>query len=148
MTCRNPECRDGRTPGLIARGLGNAKTPVLGAKMTWGWVPCPACNDDPNARNAGVSFKLVHRSSEEMERRRQLADEKAPYKQEAPIAKSLGLLKVTAPAATADHSAQMAKLLEQVTKLTEQVSELLAENRQLRKQLEARPVSVTQAMVQ
>jgi ABC-type transporter Mla subunit MlaD len=75
------------------------------------------------------------------------------YKGELPIAKSLGSLKVSAPvpavpALAPDHSAQLGKLIEQVTALTGQVSELLAENRQLRKQLEARPASEAQAPLQ
>lgn len=137
-SCRNPECREGLTPGIVIRGRGNAKLPVLGQIQTWGWVRCRSCNASDEDQKNGAIYKHVERSREEIAMRAARATNKETYKAESAVAKGLGSIRSATAAPPPSSSAQLDKLLEQVTKLTEQVTELLGENRALRKQLEAK----------
>lgn len=140
MACCNPECRNGFTPGVIAAGRGNAKIPILGATMRWGWVNCRACSP----KDKDPAYVHVQRLPAEIQERARMADAKSPYDQAKAAQKQLEAVKATAPLPSAPASsapasgAQFDKLLSQVSKLTDQVTELLAENRELRKRLDAR----------
>lgn len=140
MACRNPECRNGFTPGVIAAGRGSAKVPLLGATMRWGWVNCRACSP----KDKDPSFILVQRTPAEIQERARMADAKATYDHAKATQKQLEAVKAATPvpaaptiAASASNQ-QLDKLLTQVGKLTDQVTELLNENRELRKKLDAR----------
>lgn len=133
--CRNPECRNGFTPGIITSGKGTANMPVLGAVMRWGWVKCRACNVDKDH-----PYQAVNRSPAEIAERARLADSKTTYKaSDKPDRSSLERLAKATPAPTQQTSGvsqeRFDRLLDQVTKLTDQVTELLQENRTLRAQL-------------
>lgn len=140
--CRNPECRQGFTPGVVTAGKGTKNLPVLGATMRWGWVKCRACNPSENDRERGVTYQHFHRTPQEISERARLADSKATYDAKA-AEKRTSLAKVAArtappPASGANQSdsGMVAKLVDQVAKLTEQVTELLTENRALRHRLD------------
>lgn len=139
MTCRNQECRNGFTPGVLAAGRGNAKVPLVGVTMRWGWVNCRACNP----KDKDPAYVHVARSPGEIQERARLADAKAPYDHAKAAQKQLEAIKTATPvpaastSATSPSGAQFDKLLSQIEKLTDQVTELLAENRQLRRRLEA-----------
>lgn len=140
--CRNLECVSGRTPGLRVVGAGNARNPVLGQKIYWDWVPCPACSDDPKVK---ATYKHVTRSESERRERAEWATAKKPYKpQQQPLARIHDRNAHAAPPKDTNESVQLAQLAQQLAKLTQQVTELLEENRQLRKQLAER-VKPTQA---
>lgn len=144
--CRNPECKNGMTPGIVIKGKGNAKVPILGQEMFWGWVHCLACNPTEAQVKAGAQYRHTQRTPEEIAQRAALADAKAPYKPSDP--RLMGVraktsVAVVAPTPAADDKVnklleQISALTGQVSKLSTQVSELLDENRQLRKQLEKR----------
>lgn len=139
VSCRNPECRNGFTPGVIAAGRGNAKIPLVGATMRWGWVNCRACNP----KDKDPAFTLVSRLPQEIQERARLADSKATYDHAKAAQKQLEAVKAAAPvpatsAGNASPFPAFDKLLTQITKLTDQVTELLAENRELRKKLDSR----------
>ena len=134
MSCRNPECRNGFTPGIVTSGKGTANAPILGAVMRWGWVNCRACKP-----NKDHPYQQVNRSPGEVAERARLADSKAKYENQAPPNRSRleGLAKTT-PAPVAPSAAsqeRLDRLLDQVSKLTDQVTELLAENRELRAEI-------------
>jgi hypothetical protein len=139
--CRNPECRNGLTPGIVIRGKGNSKLPVIGQTQTWGWVKCLACNSSEEHTKAGAVFKLVNRTPEEIAQRAARATAREIYKPESETEKRLASLRsnktVAGSAPAPDNSAQLNKLIEQVSKLTEQLTELMTENRELRKELKA-----------
>lgn len=166
--CRNPECVNGRTPGIIAGGKGNARTPVLGAVMRWGWVNCLACSATDDQRKAGASYKHQHRAPEEIAQRAQQANERAVYKKAPVVLRNLAAIKAAAGNGTytplnpssvtvsyPDNSKQLAelstkldKLMDQNTKLSEQngklvdqLGELMIENRALRMQVDAQQKS-------
>lgn len=153
--CKNPECRNGLTPGVIIVGKGNAKMPVLGQTQRWGWVRCLSCSENPDDSKAGARYKHVNRTPEDIAHRAELATSKAPYKPPSAVAKAFGGLRVPggAPVPVATSSStldneRLTKLLEQVSqlnntimKLTNQVGDLLEENRALRKRLDGAPVT-------
>jgi len=141
-SCRNPECVNGRTPGVIASGKGTANQPIVGASMRWGWVNCRACNPSDVDRKRGVTYMHVHRTGEEIAERAELANSRARYE---PVSQQLQKIHaktpVAAPAPTVG-SDQVGKLLEQVSKLVDQVTELSRENRELRQKLDFADVKV------
>lgn len=136
--CRNPECRDKYTPGIIASGKGSKMAPVVGATMRWGWVNCRACNP----KDKDPPYQHVSRSPAEIQERARLADNKAAYvHQEVPKRSNLAAIaaNTTAPAASpvsSDATHRMDRLLDKIEKLTDQVTTLVDENRTLRAQLE------------
>jgi hypothetical protein len=145
--CRNQECVNGRCPGVVIAGKGNARNPILGAKMRWAWVNCLACSRSEDQAKAGAVYKHQNRSPQEIAQRAQLATERAIYvKPQVPnrLAAVHALATHQSPPGNGiaigaqENTAQLSKLLDQVTKLTEQITELLSENRELRKQLQAR----------
>ncbi len=133
--CRNLECVGGRTPGLRVIGAGNQRNPVLGQKIYWDWVPCPACSEDPKIK---AQYKHVIRTESERKERAQWATDKKPFKLDATPRHSLDRVHAkAAQAAKTGETSQSDQLAQQLTKLSQQLAELLAENRELRKQLAA-----------
>src|SRR6516164_345627 len=110
--CRNPECRKGYTPGVIASGKGNANVPVVGAVMRWGWVNCRACSP----KDKDPPYSHVARAPAEIQERARLADQKAPYVNQAPAQRPrLEALATSTPApAPAPSNSTVDKLLSQV----------------------------------
>lgn len=146
MACRNPECRNGLTPGISITGKGNAKVPVLGAVQRWAWVKCLACNAPQDAAKAGARYRDLHLDADQIAQRAQLATQRAEYRplQESGLSR-VKPLHLGTPTASSVNNEQMAKMLEQISqlnttvmKLTNQLGDLMEENRQLRKQLENR----------
>lgn len=141
-TCRNPECRNGFTPGVIAAGRGNSKIPIVGATMRWGWVNCRACSP----KDKDPAFVLVNRTPQEVQERARMADSKATYDHAKAAQVQLQAIKAATPAPTAPTGtasatdAKLDRLLAQNEKLTDQVTELLAENRELHRKLESRAI--------
>ena len=135
MECRNQECRNGYTPGIVTAGKGTANAPILGATMRWGWVKCRACNPDKDH-----PYDHRSRAPGEVAERARLADAKAPYDQKAAAQRAdLERIRASTPAPMPTNVAVpgvVEKLLDQVTKLTDQVTGLLEENRKLRSRLE------------
>jgi hypothetical protein len=131
--CRNPECRKGYTPGVIVVGKGNANAPVVGSTMRYGWVNCRACSP----KDKDPPYSHVARAPAEIQERARLADQKAPYVNQAPAQRPRleALASTVAPAAPVPNSND--RLLSQIEKLTDQVSELLEENRALRRRLDS-----------
>lgn len=74
--CKNPECKNGRTPGISV--IPKPK-PQIGSTTRWAWVPCPLCHPDPK-----VKFNPKKRTPDEIEARADLADRKATYTVEKP----------------------------------------------------------------
>jgi hypothetical protein len=137
--CRNPECRDGFTPGIITAGKGTANLPIVGSTMRWGWVKCRACNADKDH-----PYTPQQRAPGEIAERARLADAKAPYKP-APAPDRSRLERLAAAQATAPFPAsspgdagRIDRLLDQVSKLTDTVAQLMEENRGLRASLAAK----------
>jgi hypothetical protein len=138
--CRNPECRDGFTPGIITGGKGTVGMPIVGATMRWGWVKCRACNAEKDH-----PYQQVKRSPAEIAERARLADAKAKYEPvrnqpEAPVLEKLAAASFSqkhAPSPSLDE--RLGKLLDQNEKLTNQIAALLDENRDLRSQLSLKP---------
>lgn len=134
--CRNPECRNGVTPGVIASGRGSSKSPLVGATMRWGWCNCRACSP----KDKDPPYAHVNRTAAEIAERARMADSKVTYEAKQ-VTAPLARLKVPSAANGAtpppDNSAQLTKLLDTISKLSDQVAELLEENRQLRAEREA-----------
>lgn len=132
--CKNPECKNGSTPGVIAAGRGTKFAPVVGATMRWGWVNCRSCSP----KDKDPPFDLIRRTPQEIQERARLADTRATYVKavENPrLAKIKASSNGAAPhAPPPDNSAQLSQLIDTVTKLSTQVAELLAENARLRSQ--------------
>lgn len=141
--CRNQECRNGYTPGIVTVGKGTANVPVLGAVMRWGWVKCRACNPSQTDTERGVVYQHVSRTPQEVAERARLADSKASYDAKT-AAKRTALEKVaagtSAPASSGVNqvnSGMVEKLMGQIEKLTDQVTKLLEENRALHARLDS-----------
>lgn len=137
--CRNPECRDGLTPGLMAAGGGTKGAPLFGAGgvgakklMRWTWVRCLACNPPDDARKAGAAYKHLGLSEDQIARRAQLANTKAPYQpQENRLAAGgRGSASAVTGGLTAD-SGKLAELLEANKQLNERLGEVLKQNAQM-----------------
>src|ERR1700752_5515047 len=84
--CRNPECANGMTPGLVAAGGGTQGAPLFGAGgvgakklMRWAWVRCLACNPPDDARKAGAVYKHLNLSDAQIAQRAQMANMRAAY---------------------------------------------------------------------
>lgn len=141
--CTNPECRTGLTPGVVAGGRGTTNAPIIGTKMRWGWVRCLACKPHPDDTKNGAKFKLVQRTQQEMAQRAEWATQKAEYKPQQVMTRLAGVHASAAAsgpqalsgAPAPDMSAQIAKLTEAVMNLTVQLGAIMAENAQLRAQI-------------
>lgn len=135
--CRNPECVNGLTPGLVAAGGGNKAQPLFGAGgvgtkrlMKWAWVPCLACNAPDDARKAGAVYRNLNLSEGEIARRAQMANTKAPYVQEE--RETLTTLSQPGqprhPPTPIQTDKQLTELLEQNKQLNERLAEMLKQN--------------------
>lgn len=138
--CRNPECVNGMTPGLVAAGGGSKAQPLFGAGgvgakrlMRWAWVNCLACNPPEGARKAGAVYRHLNLSEGEIARRAQMANTKASYRPSTQ--ESLGKLagqratgERAPPIASSADASKLAELLEQNKKLSERQDELLKQN--------------------
>lgn len=136
--CRNPECRNGMTPGAVASGGGTKGAPLfgpggvgVGKLMRWSWVNCLACNPPEGARKAGAVYKHLNLSEDEIARRAALATSRAPY--QPPMQQSLGKLarsgaSVSPSASTVAESGKLAELIEQNKQLTAQLTEVVKQN--------------------
>lgn len=134
--CRNPECRNGQTPGVVITGKGTKTHPILGQRMSWGWVACPACT--PN-KDSGP-FKLIKRSPDEIAQRADLATRRATY---APSpANALGSVRAAVPTSPAPATAANGQASSPVSPpaadgaailgMTQALNRLLEENATLR----------------
>lgn len=136
--CRNPECRDGLTPGLMAAGGGTKGAPLFGAGgvgakklMRWTWVRCLACNAPDDARKAGAVYRPLNLSEDQIARRAQFANTKAPY---VPIdnksagARPGGAVPSSVPSA---DTGKLNELLEANKQLNERLGEVLKQNAQM-----------------
>lgn len=138
--CRNPECRDGMTPGLVAAGGGTKGAPLFGAGgvgakrlMRWAWVRCLACNAPDDARKAGALYRHLNLSEGEMARRAELANTKAAY--QPPPSENLGKLAgskpggpFTSPVHPREEAGKLAELVEQNKQLNARLDEMLKQN--------------------
>lgn len=131
--CRNPECVNGLTPGLVAAGGGSKAQPLFGAGgvgakrlMRWAWVNCLACNAPEGARKAGAVYKHLNLSEGEIARRAQMANTKASYQPEI-----LETLKRPGSAPPAADNKQLTELLEQNKQLNERIAEMLKQNTEM-----------------
>jgi hypothetical protein len=136
--CRNPECRDGLTPGVVAAGGGTKGQPLFGAGgvgakrlMRWAWIPCLACNAPDDARKAGAVYRNLNLSEGDIARRAQMANTKAAHNPQEPrptlSRHTQSLSPGSATHATAD-SGKLAELAEQNKQLNARLDELLKQN--------------------
>lgn len=148
--CRNPECRNGMTPGTAVIGGGKNSAPLFGAggvgvkkTMRWAWVPCLACNAPDGARRAGAVYKNLNLSESDIVRRAAMADAKAPYtpKEDSRLSKPAGGRHVVSPPPGAYPSADAGRLDElaeqnknlsvQLAQLSGQLTAVMAQNVEL-----------------
>lgn len=122
-SCRNPECQNGLTPGLIASGGGTKGAPIFGAGgtgaknlMRWGWTPCPACN-----KSAKGSYHPLNLSEDQIAQRAQMATAKSPHRIEPPRREATAVARPATPSA---DSGKLTELLETNKKLSDQVTQL------------------------
>ncbi len=150
--CRNPECRDGMTPGLVAIGGGNKGAPLFGAGgvgakrlMRWSWVPCLACNAPDDSRRAGAVYRHLGLSEGEIARRAQLANTKAPYQpQEKDLRQTtLGRPGQPAPSAAPSQSdGRLTEMIEQNKQLSVRIDEMLKQNAEMTSTLSRMTVQI------
>jgi hypothetical protein len=145
-TCRNPECRNGLTPGVIGTGKGKSSAPLISngrmapLPMRWAWIRCSVCN--PMAKD--LPFKFVSRSDEEMEQRAAWASQRLEYKPQPAVVNRLGSLKANGAAVVPsgpnnselmkDLTKQMTELISGQRELLDQIKELRAENKELKEE--------------
>lgn len=136
--CRNPECVNGMTPGLVAAGGGNKGQPLFGAGgvgakrlMRWFWVNCLACNAPADAGKAGATYRSQDLSEGEIARRAQMANTKAPFVQEerktlrrAPIPPYTNAASVIG----SPSDSKFTEMFEQNKQLNERLAEMLKQN--------------------
>lgn len=140
--CKNPECVNGLTPGIVMRGRGKNGRPLFGEggtqkadPMHWGWVRCPFCN--PTEQDEAHPPKLVRRSAEEIAQRAEMATNRVEYKAQAPLTSRLSRVASTAAPSGPDNSELMKKidkLMEGQTELLDQIKELRQENKELKEE--------------
>ena len=134
--CRNPECQNGMTPGLVAAGGGSKGQPLFGAGgigakrlMRWGWVNCLACNPSADSRKAGASYRPLVLTQVQIAQRAEMASRKSPYQpQEKPLNKAAPL-NLGVPTG----SAELAAMVEQNKALNARLDEMLKQNAEMLK---------------
>lgn len=133
--CKNPECQNGLTPGLVAAGGGNKAQPLfgsggVGAKrlMRWGWVNCLACNPSDDARKAGARYRPLVLTQVQIAQRAQMASTKTTYQTEPP---RQTLHRAAPPTASAADDRRLTELLEQNKQLNGRVDEMLKQNAEM-----------------
>jgi hypothetical protein len=129
--CRNPECQNGLTPGLVAAGGGSKGQPIFGAGgvgakrlMRWGWVNCLVCNKSDDQRKAGTAYRDLNLSDAQISQRAQLASTKASYRP----AENQPIRPGTPLRAPAPDNSKLTELLEQNKQLNERLGEVLKQN--------------------
>lgn len=134
--CRNPECQNGLTPGLEARGGGNKAQPLFGAGgvgakklMRWTWVPCLVCNAPEDARKASAVYRDLRLTEDQIAQRAQMATNKTAYQPalSRPPARP-GAGSTAAPSADAGRLNELTKATEA---LTARLDEALKQNAQM-----------------
>lgn len=160
--CRNPECSNGLTPGLVTAGGGSKAPPLFGAGgigakrlMRWAWIPCLACNAPEDARKAGATYKHLNLTQAQIAQRAQMASLKSAYQPQeratlsraipiassadagrlAELAKSNEALNVRLDAMLKQNAEMMknnAQMTETLSRMAMQVGALLEDNAKLR----------------
>jgi hypothetical protein len=135
--CRNPECVNGLTPGLVARGGGTKGAPLFGAGgvgakklMHWSWVSCLACNRSDDQRKAGAQYRDLGLSDTQIAQRAQQANSKASYNPQEPrptLSRAAGSPAFTAPVPGVD-AAKLNEMIEQNKQLNERIAEMVKQN--------------------
>ena len=141
--CRNPECSNGLTPGLVAAGGGNKAQPLFGAGgvgakrlMRWGWVNCLVCNPSDDARKAGARYRPLVLTQVQIAQRAQLASSKAAYQPETlsrPAGRPTGGTGGPVTATSAD-AGRLSELAESNKALNARLDEMLKQNAEMMKQ--------------
>lgn len=137
--CKNPECQNGMTPGLVAAGGGQKAQPLFGAGgvgakrlMRWGWVNCLACNPSDDSRKAGARYRHLTLTQVQISQRAQLASTKASYQQqEKPAARQAGTL--TLPNVPSADSGRLTELVKANEALNARLDEMLKQNAEMMK---------------
>ena len=137
--CRNPECNNGMTPGLIAAGGGNKAQPLFGAGgvgakrlMRWSWVRCLACNAPDDARKAGATYRHLGLDETQIAQRAALANSRAAYQPEMreTLSRAQSRPGLHHPTPSTD-SKQLAEMIEQNKKLSDRLDEMLKNNAEM-----------------
>lgn len=131
--CRNPECSNGLTPGLVAAGGGSKAQPLFGAGgigakrlMRWAWIPCLACNAPDDARKAGATYKALNLTQAQIAQRAQMASLKSAYQPQ-----ERATLSRAVPTAPSADAGKMNELLEANKQLNARLDELLKQNAEM-----------------
>jgi hypothetical protein len=145
--CRNPECQNGMTPGLIASGGGKNGLPLFGEGgvgagklMRWGWVPCGACN----RWGGGAGYKDLHLTEDEIAQRAEKANTKASHN---PLAADIVRQTLSRPGAAAAPRAPVGPD-PQVGQLLEQLKQSQVQNQQLTQQVMQMTAQLTAVVTQ
>lgn len=132
--CRNPECSNGLTPGLVAAGGGNKAQPLFGAGgigakrlMRWGWINCLACNPSDDARKGGARYRALVLTQAQIAQRAQMASMKSSYQPQ----ERATLSRTAAPAASSADAGKLTELLEQNKQLNVRIDEMLKQNAEM-----------------
>lgn len=149
--CRNPECSNGLTPGLVAAGGGSKAAPLFGAGgvgakrlMRWGWVPCLACNPTEDARKAGARYRPLVLTQAQIAQRAQMASTKAAYRE--PERATLSRPNVPPPP-NAD-AGKLAELTKSNEALSARLDEMLKQNAEMLKNNSEMSQALTRMTVQ
>jgi hypothetical protein len=137
--CRNPECQNGLTPGLVAVGGGSKGAPIFGAGgvgakslMRWAWVNCLACNPPEGARKAGAVYKHLNLTEAQIAQRAQLASTKARYQPDSLSKLARPSAGVSLSTSVAD-SGKLAEMAEANKALNARLDEMLKQNAEMLK---------------
>jgi hypothetical protein len=132
--CRNPECVNGLTPGLVARGGGTKGAPLFGAGgvgakklMHWSWVSCLACNASDDQRKAGARYRDLGLNDTQIAQRAQQANSKASYNPQEPrptLSRASHPMSAHAP----ENASKINEMIEQNKQLNERLAEMLKQN--------------------
>ena len=136
--CRNPECNNGMTPGLVAAGGGNKAQPLFGAGgvgakrlMRWSWVRCLACNAPDDARKAGATYRHLNLDETQVAQRAALANSRAAYQPEMRETLSRAQSRPAHQTTGGADSKQLTEMIEQNKKLSERLDEMLKSNAEM-----------------
>lgn len=134
--CRNPECDNGLTPGLVAAGGGSKGQPLFGAGgvgakrlMRWGWVNCLACNPPEGARKAGAVYRPLVLTQAQIAQRAELASRKAAHQPET-LSRSTSRPSggTGGPISSGADAGRLAELVKANEQLNARLDEMLKQN--------------------